>query len=172
MYRVSEYDSGGACWRRGQTFEATAVSILNKNGVPTRPSTPHLDYTQHTDFFAYSFKWGRWLSVDAKAMKRVSRSDPYVQDRTAYVEFLNTAGGLGWLCEGADVIVFERHSTILLISRQVLLNFCQERVEEITVDSARDCLYKYYSRKGRNDLISMINLDDLPKDKTKTYIKV
>jgi hypothetical protein len=105
-------------------------------------------------------------------MKRINRSDPSVQDDTTYVEWLNTAGYDGWMVKGADVIIFERKDSILIISREDLLSFCEEKInKDLRVDSARECLYKVYSRQGRSDLISMIRLDDLPKDKIKIYLK-
>ena len=170
---INSYDKGGECWSRGQDFETQAKILLTENGVSIRDSTPEQDYYEHTDFYAFSEKWGRWVSVDAKAMKRVTRKGGAPQDTFAYIEWLNTAGCDGWTVKGADVILFERQLDMICISREDLLSFCEERVDKTKkVTSARDCLYCTYSRDGRKDLISMIRLDDLPKDKIKVWSKV
>ena len=170
---INKFDVGGACWEQGQTFEKIAMRSLQQAGVDTRDSTPDQDYYEHTDFFAYSKRGGRWISVDAKAMKRVSRRDSSPQDELAYVEWKNTAGFDGWMRKGADVILFERESDMITIARKDLLAFCEERVDQTkVVDRARDSLYCLYSRRGRSDVISMIKLVDLPQDKIKVWGKV
>lgn len=169
---VNKYDKGGKCWSRGRAFEEEAKRILAANGLSIRDSTPEQDYLLHADFYAFSKKWGRWVSVDAKAMKRRSRNGEPPQDTYAYIEWLNTAGFDGWTVKGADVILFERNNDMLCIAREDLLAFCEARVDkEKRVTSARDCLYCTYSRDGRGDLISMIRLDDLPKDKIRVWCK-
>lgn len=119
----------------------------------------------HADFFAYSSTWGRWLTIDAKAMKRVTRGGP-LQDELTYIEWRSTGGKPGWLLAGADVIVFERFDDLVLIPRVDLLEFATMRVERsLVVTKPHDSLYAVYTRTGRKDEISLIRLRDLPQDK-------
>lgn len=168
-----EYDLDGLCWAQGLAFEDVASLSLMKAGVEIRNASHNDDYYGHTDFFAYSVRWGRWVSVDAKAMKRITRRGSKRQDTFTYVEWTNTAGYDGWLRKGADVILFEREDDMISIARNHLLAFCEERINQSKfVDYAGDSLYCMYSRDGRDDVISMIRLTDLPEDKIKIWSKL
>jgi len=170
---INKFDVGGLCWSQGRAFEHQAVRALTNAGVRVKGSTPDQDYYEHTDFFAYSERWGKWVSVDAKAMKRITRRGSKPQDVFTYVEWTNTAGYDGWLRRGADVLLFERENDMVSIARKHLLAFCEERVDQSKfVDYAGDSLYCVYSREGRDDVISMIRLTDLPEDKIKIWSKV
>lgn len=171
MFRVSERDSNGLCWSRGQAFEAELKKAFVKRGYRVRPSTQEEDYKLHADFWAYSEAWGRWVSVDAKAMKRIQRNGE-LQDEFTYVEWKNNAGYAGWLQCGADVLCFERSNDILVVTRVNLHTWCEEVInrEKKAVYPA-DSLYCSYSRQGRSDEISLIRLSDIPNDKVKIWSK-
>jgi len=159
---VSEYDSNGLCWQRGRAFEDNLKALFIKKGYKVRPSTQEEDYKLHADFWAYSDTWSRWLSVDAKAMKRIQRNGE-LQDEFTYVEWKNTAGYAGWLLCGADVVAFERRDEVVLAVRHRLKDWCSEQVDRTKkVDSPHQSLYCSYSRKGREDEISMIRISDVP----------
>lgn len=160
-----------ACYKRGKAFEYVLQDLFKNHGYGLKPSTKEQDIKDHADFYAYSKSWQKWLSVDAKAMKRINRSGN-LQDKFAYVEWKNVLGDDGWLVKGADVIAFERQHNVILISRQALLRFCLERINmRLAVDEASESLYCVYSRQNRDDLISMICLDDLPSDQLQVWDK-
>ena len=171
MYRVSDRDTNGLCWSRGQAFEAKLKKSFVKRNFRVRPSTQEEDYKLHADFWAYSEVWGRWVSVDAKAMKRISRYGD-IQDEYTYVEWKNNGGYAGWLLCGADVLCFERTHDIVVVTRLALHTWCKETVNRNKkVRYPTESLYCSYSRQGRNDEISLIRLEDIPKDKVKIWIK-
>ena len=168
---ITPYDKGGACWSRGRQFEEVCKEAFKTRGYAIRPSTKEEDMKLHADFFAYSVLWRRWVTVDAKAMKRISR-DGALQDDYAYIEWKNTAGYAGWLLWGADVLVFERQADMIVVNREILLSYCKEFVDRTTrVNRPQDSLYCSYSRTGRKDEISLIRLNDLPQDKIKIWKK-
>lgn len=168
---ITPYDKGGACWSRGRQFEEVCKEAFKARGYAIRPSTKEEDMKLHADFFAYSPTWGRWLTIDAKAMKRISRNGA-LQEDFAYIEWKNTSGYPGWTVRGADVVVFERRSDMIVIAREVLLGFAKERVDrDKKVDLPFDSLYCSYSRESRQDEISLIRLNDLPKDNIQIWSK-
>ena len=99
--------------------------------------------------------------VDVKGLKRVSRHDNSYSTHLTWVEFVNVRGNKGWLQCCADYIAFEQTNYFLIVSRQDLLDYCNQYVSNDFVSSSKDAYYKKYSRKNRQDIISLINLDKL-----------
>ena len=165
------YDPSGTCWAQGKKFEHVCRAAFEREGYKTRESTKEEDIKLHADFWVYSELWGSWVTVDAKARKRIQRNGP-IQDEFTYIEWKNTAGRAGWLLCGADIMAFERQHDIVLITRVALLNVARELVDRTKkVTSPSDSLYASYSRQGREDEISMIRLTDIPKDTVKIWTK-
>ena len=161
------YDRDRASWDRGRSFEIRASKVFRERGYTVIPSTRDEDYYLHTDFWVEIDK-ARW-SIDCKAMKSIKRG-MVAQDRYTYVEFKNNAGYEGWLITGADFIVFEKQSGLVIVNRLGLLTFCKEKCDlECLVDNPINSLYKAYTRVGRGDLISMIDLEDLPSNIKKEW---
>ena len=104
--------------------------------------------------------------VDVKGLKRVSRNDNSYSTHLTWVEFVNVRGNKGWLQCCADYIAFEQINYFLIVSRQDLLDYCNEYVIDEFVNSSKEAYYKKYSRKNRKDVISLINLVKL-----KEYVK-
>lgn len=103
-------------------------------------------------------------SVDVKTMKRTSRSDANAQDKWIWIEFNNVNGNDGWLYGEADYIAFERKNNFTLINRLDLVKIAEELVDlDDLVSSSKLAKYKGYKRYGRNDLISMMELDEIIK---------
>ena len=102
--------------------------------------------------------------VDVKAMKRISRKNPNVQDTWFWVEFHGVRSfDKGWLYDGkADLIAVERKDSFLIVKRLDLIKLAEKLVDKKShVHSAQEAKYKLYSRSGRPDLISMIEIDKL-----------
>lgn len=98
------------------------------------------------------------VKYDVKAMKKFRRSDEYPTDRIHYVELKNVHGKKGWLYGLADYIAFETRSYWALVSRQKL----QEMIEEMPMETSTEPeVYKFYTRRGRQDLMTVIPTIDL-----------
>ncbi|KXK16050.1 MAG: hypothetical protein UZ14_CFX002000086 [Chloroflexi bacterium OLB14] len=69
----------------------------------------------------------------------------------------------GWLYAGkADLIAFELSKSFIIVERVELINLVEKLVDfESKVSSAKDALYKVYSRKDRYDVLTMIKSADL-----------
>ena len=162
--RVSEYDAGGGCWSNGQQFEILLYDMFETRGYQVSRSSRDEDIFLHADMWLahYDESYGlEWLSVDAKALKRVARSDDDASDKYTWVEWRNVKGRDGWLLDGADLIAFERLETVQIVRREELLSYCMATVSSHHVNSSRDALYHRYSRQGRSDEISLIDLDQV-----------
>ena len=137
-------------------FEKTA----KKENFIVRKSSLSEDRFKHIDFFLEQdhFKY----SVDVKARKKTTRGDVKVNDEWTWIEFKNVLGRKGWLYGDADYIAFERADDFLMINRENLVKFCEDKVDLKTmVSRAYQAEYKVYQRKGRKDLITRVRMDDL-----------
>mgnify|MGYP003650210632 FL=1 len=114
----------------------------------------HIDFFLEQDHFKYS--------VDVKARKKTNRDDAKVNDEWTWIEFKNVLGRKGWLYGEADYIAFERADDFLMVNRENLVKFCEDKVDlETMVSRAYQAEYKVYQRQGRRDLITRIRMDDL-----------
>lgn len=104
-------------------------------------------------------------------MKAVQRGQP-PQDEFIYIEWKNTVGKPGWLIGGADVLVFERKTDLIVVNRLTVLDTARDLVDRAKrVGYANQSLYTVYTRYGRKDEISMIRLSDLPEDMISVWPK-
>jgi hypothetical protein len=144
----------------GAMSESAFWRLATEKGFVVAGSTTNQDISQHIDQILTDGVNN--YSVDIKAIKRMSRKDADFQDEWVWVE-LKGVRGKGWLFGGkADLIAFERHSDYVLIKREKLMELVDQLVDrEQKVDSAADAKYKVYTRKGRTDLISMIEMDHI-----------
>jgi len=144
----------------GLKTESLFEEIAKKENFIVRKSSLSEDRYKHIDFFLEQdhFKY----SVDVKARKKTARGDVKVNDEWTWIEFKNVLGRKGWLYGEADFIGFEREDDFLLINRQKLIEYCDEKVDlETIVAKAYNAEYKGYQRKGRKDLITRVRMDDL-----------
>ena len=58
----------------------------------------------------------------------------------------------------------------VIAKRQDILNWARTKVENKTVHSATDALYKLYSRQGRKDLITKVRFADLLGNFSHTFL--
>ena len=159
---IFEGDKDGECARRGFGFERVAMIGLRAIGYEVKLPTQYEARARHVDF------WMRrggapWLSVDAKAMKKLRRYDQSVQDEWTFIEWMNNQGRDGWLVSGAELMVFERERVLMLIRREELLRWASSKVDfNKHVTRSSEAKYAMYSRQGRADLMSLIRLDEIP----------
>jgi hypothetical protein len=83
--------------------------------------------------------------------------------RAAWVEFKNVRGDKGWLYGGANIIAFDmpEEGGFSIVDRQELAFFCEKHVRNEFVDHKRDAYLKKYTRRDREDVISILKLHDI-----------
>lgn len=101
------------------------------------------------------------LKVDVKSQRRVSRWDDDMEEHWVWVEFHSVRpSNMGWLYGSkSNAIAFERIKDFVVIDRLVLIQLCEKLVDMCTkVKTSTEARYKLYTRDGRCDLISMIEM--------------
>jgi hypothetical protein len=106
------------------------------------------------------------FSVEIKAMKKISRSDPSPQDKWIWIELHGVhPQDRGWLYGGkADLIVFEMRYGFLFVKRTDLVKLVDNLVDFKTiVDTPQAAPYKVYARRqstdffgGGNDRVTLV----------------
>ena len=136
---------GTESWTEGQETEASFGELLEERYPGARPATLAEQY-MHIDWVCSAG------SIDVKALKRKSRTGAKTED-FIWLEFKNNRGDKGWLYGQQDFIAFEH-----------LQNLAEELcTTNKSVATASDALYKGYTRRNRDDVISMIRRSDLLK---------
>ena len=103
---------------------------------------------------------GKTLKFDVKGMKRKNRTDKETQDEWAWVEGTNVKGNPGWLKGVADYIVFERGEYWLMVNREELLDFVQEKLKKNSYAEGKKP-YHIYQRWGKKDKITLVPFKDI-----------
>jgi len=149
---------------RGKESEDLFKESMQDLGYIVNEATREENIKDHIDFYLKNNKLNKSFSVDVKAQKKTNRSDSKVNGEWLWIEFKNVRGSLGWLQGKADKIAFERQIDFLMVDREKLKEFAFRKVENVDVDRASDAKYKFYSRKGRDDLLTQISVDDLMQE--------
>ncbi len=101
------------------------------------------------------------ISVEIKAMKRISRASAKPQSEWLWVEFKNVSGGEGWLYGGATLLATEVESGFYLLYLTSLKSWAEFKVDrDDKVSNPNQAKYKSYSRRNRDDEMSLINLQE------------
>ena len=143
----------------GLKAEIKFAEVANKKGYQVLNATRDDNINKHIDL--YLLRNESPISVDVKARKKLSRNDDDYNDDLTWIEFKNVRGKDGWLYGKADKIVFEREKDFVLVNRAPLQNFCEQTISEVFVHDSKEALYKKYQRPSREDIISLIRLDDV-----------
>jgi hypothetical protein len=136
----------------GRDIEKLFCEVAKRNGIEMLKSSKQDDMYKHIDF------WGNGKGYDVKGMRSIKRGEDK-QDMWFYVELSNVLGNLGWLFGEADFIVFERKRSFFIVDRIKLSWVVRDVVQLISVDQPRP--YKVYTRKGKQDRVTAIHLEDL-----------
>ena len=142
-------------WQRGQDLEDYFYQLLLNRDKNARRATRSEQF-KHIDFFT-SFG-----TIDVKAKKRLSRHEGTPQAERVWLEYKNVQGKDGWLVSDVDILAFERDDDFFLAYRKdiKLLADVMCNLSDLVTDK-RDVLYKGYTRKGREDLLTIITMKDL-----------
>ena len=143
----------------GIQAEISFTDVAKKKGYEVIHANKDANVYKHVDL--YLTQNHSVTSVDVKARKKLSRRDDKYNDDFTWIEFKNVRGNDGWLCGKADKIVFEREKDFVLVNRDMLQRFCEQKVSEVFVSTSKEALYKKYQRPNREDVITLIKLDDV-----------
>jgi hypothetical protein len=150
------------CLEIGENAERTFIKLAIDKGHFIRKSNGGEDASQHWDVLLKNN-----CRVDVKAMKRIKRSDEFVQDEWCWVELHGVRkNDKGWLYGKAKVIAFETDKDFILVKRTDLIKLVNKYVNsDILVNSAEEAKYKVYQRRGRADKITLIETAKLKEIK-------
>lgn len=139
---------------RGLEVEDYFFKLINRTDLSARKATT-LEQFKHIDVVS------RLGKIDVKSMKSVKRGKG-IQDEFTWIEFKGNKGRPGWIYGQADFIAFERQKDFVLVNRNVLLSFAEQKCDLSTSVAAPElALYKSYTRKGKKDVISLVKMEDL-----------
>ena len=149
------YDKDGKCAEQGTKAEDIFSSLMSTNGFEVTKAT------LQQQFKGIDFTIKGSFSVDVKAMKRLQRQGE-LQDEYVWLEIQNGRGNKGWLYKDADFIAFEREEDFVVIKKcylhELVDNVCNLEDKVLTPS---ECLYKSYTRIGRDDILTMVQMTDL-----------
>lgn len=158
MYR-NNFDSTGECAVMGNSAEDLFYKILKNKGEVKKATVK--ENKAHIDFFLTT--GDKTITFDTKARKKANRKDSGVSDEWIWLEFKGVYGGLGWmLSEKTDFIAFERENDFIVVDRKLLLELALKICDlGSIVRNSSDAHYKGYNRYNRQDLISLIKMEDI-----------
>ncbi len=144
----------------GEKAEGLFILIAVKHGWKISASTREQNIEEHWDYLIE--KDDQQFKVEVKAEKRIQRKDDDSQAHFTWVELRNVRGKVGWLFGKADLIAFEKEKTFFFVKRLDLLALVNQKVNLVAkVKSAKDALYKIYTREGRKDKLTLLPTSDI-----------
>ena len=164
----NQYDTKD-CLETGILSEAMFAKAAVTRGFGIAAATEEENIDKHIDFWIT--KSNKVYSVDVKAAKRISRADNKKDYSKIWVEIQSVrANNRGWLFDGhADFIAFEQLTCFLIVKREKLIEIVKEKVQKVFVDSSKDALHKLYTRKGRTDCLTLLEVNDILPHSTTWY---
>ena len=144
----------------GEHAEHVFILLAVELGWKISASTGDENIDDHWDYLIE--KDDTNYKVEVKGKKRINRNDEGEQSDFTWVELRNVRGKAGWLFGKADLIAFEKGTSFLFIKRLDLLALVNKKVNLVAkVKTARDALYKIYTREGRKDKLTLLPTSDL-----------
>tara|TARA_R110002051_G_scaffold324701_1_gene423220 strand:- start:959 stop:1582 length:624 start_codon:yes stop_codon:yes gene_type:complete len=155
----------------GESAEKKFDRAVKAQGKSVRKASRYEERVQHIDRWIGDKRW--WpklnqtmkdkpeISVEIKAMKRISRASSKPQSEWLWVEFRNVSGGLGWLYGDAILLATEVETGFYLLYLKSLRSWAEFKVDrDAKVANPNHAQYTSYSRKNRKDEMSLINLQE------------
>lgn len=151
-------------YRRGLVDETFIMEAVSKTlGGSCEKSSSKEDIEDHIDFWWDSPKKGR-IPMDAKGIKKNSRTDKSFDDSIHWLELQNVNGKPGWLYGKAEYIAFRTNTRIIFVKREKLLSFTLEVIKgkDVVYDNPKEFYVPYKRKKwGRDDLSIKVPTSDL-----------
>ena len=137
----------------GRCAEVRFVRAARNKGLTVTKSSHTEDRHDHIDYWlalSGDKKWG----VDVKGNNSPDE---------IWCEFKNVHGNPGWMYGGATIIAFDmpEEGGFAIVDREELAFFCEKHVSNETVTDKRYAYLKKYTRKDREDVITILKLHDL-----------
>jgi len=149
--------------KAGDTAEQKFEKICRAKGYKITKANKDQNIHEHWDYKVEKNKGPKL--VDVKAAKKISRRDKDVSYDWTWVEIKNVHGNAGWLKGKADCIAFGQKDHFLVVEREELKAWCKSKINlKNKVSRVKDAKYNIYTRKGRKDLLSLINIREMKKD--------
>jgi hypothetical protein len=155
----------------GESAEKKFDRAVKAQGKSVRKASRYEERVQHIDRWIGDKRW--WpklnqtmkdkpeISVEIKAMKRISRASSKPQSEWLWVEFRNVSGGLGWLYGEATLLATEVETGFYLLYLKSLRSWAEFKVDrDAKVSNPNHAQYTSYSRQNRDDEMSLINLQE------------
>ena len=103
-----------------------------------------------------------WLALSGQKKWGVDVKGNNLPDEI-WCEFKNVQGNPGWMYGGAAIIAFDmpEEGGFAIVDRAELALFCEKHVSDETVTDKRHAYLKKYTRKDREDVITILKLHDL-----------
>lgn len=130
----------------GKRKEDEFAKFFNK----VTKSSREQDIKEHWDFN---------VKFDVKMLKKINRNG-VPDENIHWIEIKNVRGDRGWLFGEADYFAFETEDYWAVIEKEDLQKIIKKKCTDKKIYDKK-YLYKFYSRKGRNDIITMIKTLDL-----------
>jgi hypothetical protein len=146
----------------GKKAEEIFIRMASQRGYAIEYASQENNINNHWDFEIA--KADQCYRVDVKAMKRIRRHDPEVQDNWLWIELHSVRPyNRGWLYDGmADLLAIETRRSFLLVERVKLIQLVEQVIDfDKIVKSPTEARYKIYSRPNRYDKISLIETEKL-----------
>ena len=160
MNEKNSNDTRGA-FEKGQEAEDLFAKTAKDLGWDVAKVPDDTDMVDHIDFV---ITWGDPMNpaypsasygVDVKAKNTAEKGEE------TWIEIRNVNGDGGWLYGKADMIAFAQDDRFMLVERDKLQAFIEEKVEREYVTLAHQALYKVYTRKDRKDMITLVKTLEL-----------
>lgn len=138
----------------GRVAEVRFVRSARNKGLHVTKSSHTEDIHDHIDYWlAMSSNGNRW-GVDVKGNNLPDE---------IWCEFKNVRGNDGWMYGGATIIAFDmpEEGGFAIVDREELAFFCEEHVSKEVVTDKQEAYLKRYTRKDREDVITILKLHDL-----------
>ena len=138
----------------GRVAEVRFVRAARNKGLLVTKSSHTEDMHEHIDYWLAMNTDGRRWGVDVKGNNLPDE---------IWVEFKNVRGNDGWLYGGAAIIAFDmpEEGGFSIVDRDELAFFCEKHVQNEKVSDKRNAYLKKYTRKDRQDVISILKLHDI-----------
>ena len=129
------------------------MRAARNKGLMVTKSSHTEDIHEHIDY---------WLAVNGTKRWGVDVKGNNLPDEI-WCEFKNVAGNPGWMYGGATIIAFDmpEEGGFSIVDREELAFFCEKHVKDEVVSNKKDAYLKKYTRKDRQDVITILKLHDL-----------
>ena len=134
--------------------EVRFVRAAREKGLMVTKSSHTEDMHEHIDYWLAMSSQGKRWGVDVKGNNLPDE---------IWVEFKNVRGNPGWLYGGATIIAFDmpEEGGFAIVDREELAFYSEKHDAKEYVTNKKTAYLKRYTRKDRQDVISILKLHDI-----------